>query len=229
MHTGEPDQLLLCAGIMSENSWTAVQDLDGAEWFVLLSNLAFLSTAWFCVKRYQWLRALLFALTCCVNVAYHSHEDTDVFASSDRTLTDLFRICANYRVVSTLMLLAHFQSQGLELLVEGGAAAMVSIMVAVFALSDAIVVTSGCVIVVALVVMPSWWFGGPVPNRFAWTVSGFGIASLVLISSIAFGEDDLWAVGSNYIMISISTSCFVYSFRDPNLLRHYIILGDILQ
>jgi predicted membrane channel-forming protein YqfA (hemolysin III family) len=205
----------------------ALNDMDAQRWFVVLTNAAYLGTAWMCLKRFQWIRALAFVYVAGSSAWYHLEVNTYVLDPT-KAGCDADRIGAYYAILSVVLLFAHIPSQTFELVIE---ILLICVVVPVVLLKDVFedwVVLVSAIALILTVCIPSWVVYGQTPHRPAWLAAASLCATGAIIIRMTEHDNDMWQHGFWHIFTALAAFCAVYSLRDPNLLPGYTLLRDVL-
>ncbi|MBL4665494.1 MAG: DUF3522 domain-containing protein [Nitrospinaceae bacterium] len=217
----------------------AFEHLTHAQWFVLLSNVAFFLTAWFALRRKQWIRTVGFVLVVPASFVFHLAVDTTVIKSEFRwEMADT--VASVYMSVTIVMLMAHFHNQLTELVIE---LCMVPIIVWV---SYLLVVWSHPdwkfifppLAVFVVIVVPTWLVHGLPPARIPWLMAGlvltltgvafFMFTPLMFQKGPQYRQRDLVFHGLWHLLSGVGSGFLIYALRDPHLLNDYTFMGDIV-
>lgn len=212
----------------------AMWHLSPAQWWLLISNAAFWITAAMARLRRQWIRLVGFTLVVPASVLYHLSVDTSVLDPHD-TYALLDRVVSVYLSVTTVMLLAHFRTQVLELIVE--ALSLPFVYVAADHMQDWDVGIWKYLLppaaTLVLVVIPTWVFNGWCPARVPWFLAGLACGAVATGSFLvnnSFEDPDtaLSLHGLWHASAAMSITFLIYALRDPALLEGYVMMEDVL-
>lgn len=217
-----------------EQGWEALWHMAPSQWFVVLSNVAFLVAAWFARARRQWIRMIGFLFVAPVSALYHLGVNTTV-TDHNQTLCDLDRVGSVYLSITVVLLFAHFRTQLAEIateLVLLPSTVLIALTLSRWAVTEAkyVLPPAGTLL---LFVLPSWYVNkGMPPARRGWLIAGCFLASIGA-SCFLFGrngatEDDRrFAHGVWHLGVGLGSSLLVYALRDPALLQGYVLMGDL--
>lgn len=210
-------------------SGSSVTELDTSQWFVILSNLAFLVPASVALHRCEVIRTLGFAAVTAVSATYHFCADTDVCGERD-IYRELDHVLAVW-LTSTITLLFCSWHREIEYCIEiavlGGVSGLVIGYTGVNNDRDNILVE---VLVPAgvfiAVVIPSWKTNGLPPGLRVFLGRVLLGIALIVVGVVFFFVDIIKNYNYNHglwhILVALGAAMLIVGLRDKALRdRHH--------